>query len=199
LAKYSDTIERLMESLGKLPGIGPRSAERIAFHLLKASQEEAFALADALRDLKTRIRACKLCFNMAEGELCEICADERRDRTVVAVVEQPRDLMAVEAAGVYRGVYHVLLGHVSPVENIEPEDLTIDALRERVKAGGISEVILATNPDVSGDSTALHVSAALEGTGVKITRLARGLPSGGQIEFANKSILADAINERRQV
>ena len=197
MAKYSGTIDRLMEELGKLPGVGPRSAERIAFYLLKAAQDEAFALAEAIRDVKTKIRPCSACFNIAEGELCEICADPKRDKGVIAVVEQPRDLLALESTGAYHGVYHVLMGRVAPLEGVEAEDLTIAALAARVRAGGVGEVILATNPDVSGDATALHVSAALEGAGVKISRLARGLPTGGQIEYASKSILADAITQRR--
>ena len=207
MSGYAKTIERLIAELGKLPGIGPRSAERIAFHILKAEREDAFSLADAIRDVKTKIRACKVCFNLAEGELCGICADPRRDKSTICVVEQPKDLLALEATGAYRGVYHVLMGHVAPMEGIEPEDLTIAALVERVRAGrstslttgGVEEVLLATNPDIAGDGTALHVAAALEGTGVKITRLARGLPAGGQIEYANKSILTDAITQRRKM
>ncbi len=199
MAGYSPTIERLIAELGKLPGVGPRSAERIAFHLLKAAQEDAFSLADAIRDLKTKIHACSVCFNIAEDDVCGVCADARRDTSVICVVEQPKDLLAIESSGVYRGVYHVLMGRVAPLEGVEPEDLTIDALVARVKAGGVGEVLLATNPDVGGDGTALHVAAALADTGVNITRLARGLPAGGQIEYANKSILADAINQRRDM
>ncbi len=199
MAGYSGTIDRLINELGRLPGIGPRSAERIAFYILKSESEDALALADAIRDVKTRIRPCKVCFNLAEGELCGICADPRRDRSTICVVEQPKDLLALEATGAYRGLYHVLMGHVAPMEGIEPEDLTIDALAARVRQGGIAEVLLATNPDVAGDGTALHVAAALETTGVKITRLARGLPAGGQIEYANKSILTDAITQRRKM
>ncbi len=207
MSGYSETIERLITEFGKLPGIGPRSAERIAFYILKADDKDAFALADAIRDVKTRIRPCRVCFNLAEGELCGVCANPRRDRSTICVVEQPKDLLALEATGAYHGVYHVLMGHVAPTEGIEPEDLTIDALVERVRAGrstelttsGVEEILLATNPDVSGDVTALHVAAALEGTGVKVTRLARGLPAGGQIEYSNKSILTDAITQRREM
>ena len=199
MASYSHTIEQLIESLGKLPGIGPRSAERIAFNLLRASEEEVFALSDAVRDLKTKIRPCAECFNIAEEELCPVCADPQRDRTVVAVVEQPKDLMALESTGAFGGVYHVLMGHIAPLEGVGPEDLTIDALAERVKRGEIREIILATNPDVAGDGTALHVADALKGSDVRITRLARGLPTGGQIEYANRSILTDAINQRRDL
>ena len=199
MATYSETLERLMTELGRLPGLGPRSAERVAFHLLKAADAEAFALADAIRDLKTKIRPCRQCFNIAEAELCEICADPRRDRSVLCVVEQPKDLLALESTGAHRGLYHVLMGHVAPLEDTGPEDLTVEALVGRVKAGGINEVILGTNPDVAGDATALHVARALEGTGVRVTRLARGLPAGGQIEYANRSILTDAINQRKEL
>ena len=207
MAKYAETIERLIERLGRLPGIGARTAERMAFYILKSSQDEAFALAEAIRDVKTRLHPCRQCFNITEDELCGICADPRRDASVTAVVEQPKDLLALEATGVYRGLYHVLMGHVAPLEGIEPEDLTIDALVERVRAGrstklttgGVKEVLLATNPDVAGDGTALHICSLLEPLGVKITRLARGLPAGGQIEYAGKSILADALNDRRQI
>lgn len=198
MTRYSETIERLMVEFGKLPGIGARSAERLAFHVLKASQSEAMALADAIRDVKTKIRPCRRCFNLAEADLCAVCSDPRRDAGTIAVVEQPKDLLALESTGVYRGLYHVLMGHVAPLEGVEPEDLTIDALVARVKAGQIAEVILATNPTVAGDATALHITSLLEPLDVRLTRLARGLPAGGQIEYANKSILTDAITERRK-
>ena len=199
MAKYSETIERLIAELGKLPGIGARTAERLAFHLLKSSPAEAMSLADAIRDVKTKIRPCKVCFNIAEGELCTICGDPARDKSAIVVVEQPKDLLALESTGVHRGVYHVLMGHIAPLDDMEAEDLTIDALVARVQAGGVSEVILATNPTVAGDGTALHIQELLKPTGVKITRLARGLPAGGQIEYSNKSILADALTERRKL
>ncbi|MCJ7543063.1 MAG: recombination mediator RecR [Phycisphaerae bacterium] len=199
MTAYSETVQRLMAELGKLPGIGARTAERLAFHLLKCSEAEAMALADAIRDVKQRVHPCKVCFNLAEGELCTVCADPRRDTSLLCVVEQPKDLLALESTGAYRGVYHVLMGHIAPLEGIEAEDLTLEALARRVKGGGIKEVILATNPTVAGDGTALHIASLLAGTGVKFTRLARGLPAGGQIEYAGRSILADAINERRQM
>jgi recombination protein RecR len=188
-----------MTELGKLPGIGARSAERLAFHILKSSEDEAMALADAIADVKRKIRPCTVCFNLAEGDLCGICADPRRDKGVICVVEQPKELLALESTGVHHGVYHVLMGHIAPLEGVEADDLTIDALVERVKAGGVSEVILATNPTVAGDGTALHISSLLSPLGVRITRLARGLPAGGQIEYASKSILSDALTERRDV
>jgi len=199
MSGYSQTIQRLMAELGKLPGIGARTAERLAFHILKSGDEEAFALAQAIRDVKANVRPCKRCFNLAEGELCAICGDPRRERDTICVVEQPKDLLALESTGIYRGVYHVLMGHIAPLEGVEPEDLTLDALVRRVKAGGVKEVILATNPTVAGDGTALRIVSLLEGEGVKITRLARGLPTGGQIEYANKSILSDALSQRRDV
>jgi recombination protein RecR len=194
---YSQAIERLIREFGKLPGIGARTAERLAFHVLKSSPQDALGLAEAIRDVKDLVRPCKTCFNLAEGELCPICADPRRDKGTICVVEQPKDLLALESTGAYRGVYHVLMGHICPLEGLEPEDLTISALEQRIRSGGVSEVILATNPTVAGDATALHVSSLLAASGVKITRLARGLPSGGQIEYANKSILTDAITQRR--
>lgn len=199
MARYSETIERLIAEFGKLPGIGARSAERLAFHVLKSNDAEAFALAEAIRDIKTKVRPCKVCYNIAEEELCNICSDPGRDGSVIAVVEQPKDLLALEATGVFRGVYHVLMGHIAPLEDVEAEDLTIAGLVQRVRAGGVSEIILATNPTVAGDGTALHIQGLLADSGVKITRLARGLPTGGQIEYANKSILSDALTERRKV
>lgn len=199
MAGYAATIERLIEELGRLPGIGARTAERLAFHLLKSSPDSALALADAIRDVKTQIHPCRQCFNLTESELCNICSDSRRDGKVICVVEQPKDLLAFEATGTYDGLYHVLLGHMAPFGPTEPEDLTIDALVARVRAGGVEEVILATNPTIAGDSTSLHILSLLEPLGVKTTRLARGLPSGGQIEYASASILTDALNERREM
>jgi len=199
MAGYGETIERLMMELGKLPGIGARTAERLAFHILKTPDTEALALADAIRDVKTRIRPCSRCFNLAEDELCVICGDPRRNGGQICVVEQPKDLLSLEATGSYLGVYHVLMGHIAPLDGIEPEDLTIADLEARVKSGQIEEVILATNPTVAGDSTSLYIAECLKPLGVKITRLARGLPAGGQIEYANRSILSDAINERREL
>ncbi|MEN6504286.1 MAG: recombination mediator RecR [Planctomycetaceae bacterium] len=196
---YSETIAKLIELLGNLPGIGARSAERLAFHLLKADDAEALALADAIRDVKTKIRPCGRCFNLAEGELCSVCDDPSRDASTICVVEQPKDLLSIESTGAYRGVYHVLMGQIAPLEGMEPEDLTIAPLIERVKAGGVREVILATNPTVTGDATALHIIDQLTPTGVKLTRLARGLPAGGQIEYSSRSILSDALTERRDV
>jgi len=197
--RYPETIERLIAELNKLPGIGARTAERLAFYVLKSSEQEALALSDAIRDVKLRIRPCRVCFNLTEAELCAICSDPRRDQGVICVVEQPKDLLALESTGAFTGVYHVLMGAIAPLDGVAPEDLTIDALARRVNEGEVREVILATNPTVAGDGTGLHVASILEPMGVKVTRLARGLPAGGQIEYANKSILTDAINERKQI
>ncbi len=193
-------VDRLVSALGKLPGIGAKSAERLAHHLLKCPAEEALALADAIRDAKDRIRHCEVCFYLTESEqpLCSVCRDGRRDASTVCVVEQPRDLMALEKAGTYSGVYHVLLGRLAPLQGIGPDQLTIGPLIARVNLGTVREVILATNPNLEGDGTALLVAQALDGTGVPVTRLARGLASGGALEFANKEMLADALSGRQK-
>ncbi len=199
MAKYAETIERLMAQLGSLPGIGARTAERLAFHILKASDTEAMALSDAIRDVKQRIRPCKVCFNLSDDEICSICSDPRRDRTRICIVEQPKDLLALEATGAYQGLYHVLMGQLAPLDGVEPEDLTIGPLIERVRAGEVKEVIMATNPTIAGDATALYIDSLLAELDLTVTRLARGLPTGGQIEYANTSILSDALNERRKM
>jgi recombination protein RecR len=191
-------IGRLMHELGKLPGIGPKSAERLTHFLLAAEAGDVLGLAEALRDIKEKVRPCRQCFNLTEGELCRLCTDPGRDRGVLCIVEQPRDLNSLERAGTYRGLYHVLGGRLAPLENVGPEKLTIDALLARIHQGGVREVIMATNPTMEGDGTALYLSNLLAGTGVRITRLARGVPSGSVLEFANNQMLADAL-EGRQV
>lgn len=186
-----------MHELGKLPGIGPKSAERLTHFLLAAESEAVLSLAQALRDIKEKIRPCHQCFNLTEGELCGLCTDARRDPSLICVVEQPRDLNSLERAGNYRGLYHVLGGRLAPLDNVGPEKLTIDALLTRVHKGGVKEVIMATNPTLEGDGTALYLSNLLAGTGVRITRLARGVPSGSVLEFANNQMLADALEGRQ--
>jgi recombination protein RecR len=190
-------IAHLIQEFSKLPGIGPKTAERLTHHLLGAGRGEALALADALRGISERVRPCRQCFNLTEGELCSICSEARRDPALICVVEQPRDLAALERAGTYRGLYHVLQGRLAPLDNVGPEQLTLDALVQRVQNGGVREIILATNPTLEGDGTALYISNLLDGTGVLITRLARGLPSGSVLEFANSQMLADALEGRR--
>ena len=196
-AETNGAIARLMTELGKLPGIGPKSAERLTHHLLSAHRDSVLALSDALRAIKENIRRCRQCCNLTEGDLCSICADPRRDASLICVVEQPRDLLALERAGTYRGVYHVLHGRLAPLDNVGPEQLQVDRLLQRVRQGGVQEVIMATNPTLEGDGTALYLSNLLEPTGVKITRLARGLPSGSVLEFANSQMLIDALEGRR--
>jgi recombination protein RecR len=191
-------LGRLIEALRTLPGVGPRSAERIAFHLLKADRGEALALAQAITDVKEKIRPCRRCYNLAEGELCAICGDAGRDAGVIVVVEQPKDVISLEGTGLVQGVYHVLMGRIAPLEGVSPADLTIAALVERVRAGGVREVILATNPTLEGDATALHITRALSPLGVKVTRLARGLAPGAHIEHANRSMLEEALRGRHE-
>ncbi len=200
MSSYTRSIQNLMDELARLPGIGVRSAERIAFHILKEKSEEAMKLADAIREVKTRIRHCSICSNLTEADPCFICTDPAREQGVVCVVEQPKDLLALEATGLYRGVYHVLLGRISPQEGVAPKDLTIDALMKRVAGGTIREVIMGTNPTMEGDGTALYIQSLLEAyPQVQVTRLARGLPTGSSIEYANRNILADAISGRQRM
>jgi recombination protein RecR len=190
-------INRLAASFAKLPGIGPKSAERITHFLLADDRNVANEIASALRDVAEKVRPCRECFNLTEGAMCSICNDVRRDAATVCVVETPRDLMMLERVGTYRGVYHVLGGRLAPLDNLGPEKLTADDLLRRVQRGTIQEIILATNPTLEGDGTALYVSNLLASTGVKITRLARGLPSGSSLELANTQMLCDALDGRR--
>jgi recombination protein RecR len=204
---YPVSVESLIDRLSRLPGVGRRTAERLALHLLKLDAADAKALARAIDDVKDNVRHCRVCFNFADGERCHICDDARRDRSVVMVVEQPGDLIALEQTGMFAGLYHVLLGRVSPLEGVQIEDVTIADLLQRVddaeqhNPGGerVREVVLALNPTLEGDGTALHLIAELERRGVQVSRLARGLPAGGQITLANKAILADAIAGRSSV
>jgi recombination protein RecR len=190
-------IGQLMTELGKLPGIGPKSAERLTHYLLACDRDAVLGLADALRAIKDNIRLCRQCCNLTEGELCSICSDARRDASIICVVEQPRDLAALERSATYRGLYHVLHGKLAPLENIGPEQLKVDLLLRRVEQGGVREIIMATNPTLEGDGTALYLSSLLAPTNVRITRLARGLPSGSVLEFANSQMLTDALEGRQ--
>ncbi|MBR4834212.1 MAG: recombination protein RecR [Thermoguttaceae bacterium] len=198
MIELTDSVAKTMKEFEKLPGVGKKSAERIVYHLLKTTPDEAFALADAIRSMKENVRYCKHCFNLSEEEVCDICRDERRDRSILCVVEQPRDLIALEQTGCYRGLYHVLLGRVSPLDGVGSDQLTIDALVKRVKTGDFKELVMATNPTVEGDGTALAITNRLDGAAVKITRLARGVTTGSSLEFANKEMLSDAISGRQQ-
>jgi len=193
----AEPIARLVRELSKLPGIGEKTAERLAFHLLSRPATEVQLLADALRDLKEKVKSCGRCYNISERDPCAICSDPSRDATCVCVVEQSRDLWAIERSGAYRGVYHVLQGRLAPLDGVGPENLTIPSLIRRVREGGVREVIVATNPTLEGDATAYYIQKALAGT-VPITRLARGIPSGGTLELSDRAMVADALQGRRE-
>lgn len=196
-AAGTGAIARLMEEFGKLPGIGPKTAERLTHFLLAGERKQALDLAAALQAVSEQVRPCRECFNLTEGEVCSLCGDPRRDRSLICVVEQPKDVAALEKVGTYKGLYHVLGGRLAPLENIGPEHLSIDALISRVQRGGVQEIILATNPTLEGDGTALYISSLLAGYPLKLTKLARGLPSGSVLEFANSQMLSDALDGRR--
>lgn len=199
MAHLTESVTHLIDEFAKLPGIGRRSAERLTYHVLRISSAEALALADAIRNVKQNVRYCRTCFHLAEEEECEICRDAKRDRSLLCVVEQPRDLIQLESSGVFRGLYHVLLGRIAPLEGIGPEQLTIESLVDRVRTGTFREVIMATNPTVEGDGTALYVSNRLAEFPVEITQLARGITTGSVLEFTNKEILADALSGRQKL
>ena len=196
---YTETLDRLIERLGKLPGVGPKTAERLAFYILNAQPEEALALARAISDVKNKIKQCEICFNLSENKICQICSDTNRDSSIICIVEQPKDVISLEKTGACKWVYHVLGGHIAPLEGVEPSDLTIDGLVKRVRDGGIKEVIMATNPNLAGDGTALYISSLLRPANVRITRLARGLPTGSTIEYASGKMLTDAIIGRQEL
>ncbi len=198
MTAITESVTRLIEQFAKLPGIGKKTAERLTYHVLRVHESEALALADAIRSVKQNVHSCRVCFNLAEGEVCAICNDPRRDTTLLCVVEQPRDLIALEAAGNYRGLYHVLMGRIAPLEGVGPDQLTIEQLVERVRTGNFREVVMGTNPTLEGDGTALYISNRLAEFPVEITRLARGITSGSVLEFANREILADALAGRQK-
>jgi recombination protein RecR len=195
---FSPAVENLVAQLTRLPGVGTRTAHRLAFHLLRAPKDEAGALAGAIAEVKERVRFCRDCGNLTENEVCEICRDERRDRTVICVVEQPVDLFSLERTHEYRGLYHVLGGALSPIDGVEPSDLTIDELVQRVERNGVVEVVLATNPNMTGEATAAYVADKLRGR-VRVTRLASGLPVGGDLEYADEVTLGRALSGRREM
>ena len=194
----TQSVTKLIDQLAKLPGIGRKSAERITYHILRVSKTEALGLAEAIRDVKENVRYCKTCFNLSESDECEICSDLKRDRGLLCVVEQPRDVIALEQPGTYKGLYHVLLGRIAPLDGIGPDQLTIEALVNRVRNGEFREVIMATNPTLEGDGTALFITSQLADFTGEVTRLARGITTGSVLEFANKEILADALSGRQK-
>ena len=203
---YPEPVERLIESFGRMPGIGKRTATRLAFHVLKSSVEKAQALSGAVNDVKARVSCCSICWQLTEVDPCPICTAVDRDASTILVVEQPRDLMSLEATGMFNGIYHVLTGRLDPLGGVEPSDLTVAGLLDRIdtperNARGVqvSEVILGLNPNLEGDSTALYLADELSTRGVRVTRLARGLPSGTQLEYASAAVLADALEGRQGV
>ena len=191
-------VDRLIAELGKLPGIGRRTAQRLAFHILRSSDEDAFALAAAIREVKERIGLCETCFNLAEGPRCAICADPRRTTGLICVVEEPQDVIPIERTGEYRGLYHVLGGALSPIDGIDPSDLKIDELVARVDKSGVEEIVIATNPTTTGEATAHHIADRLRGR-VTLTRLASGLPVGADLEHADEVTLGRALTGRRSL
>jgi recombination protein RecR len=197
LTTYARPVERLITELSKLPTIGPRSAQRIAFHVVRGKQEDAFALAEALKEVKEKIRPCRRCFNLTEEEECSICRDPKRDPSVICAVEDPYDIGPIERTGEYRGLYHVLGGALSPLDGVEPDDLKISELIGRVKEEGTQEIVVATNPNTTGEATALYIAEEVKDFGVKVTALASGLPVGGDLEYADEVTLGRAFAGRR--
>ena len=192
-------LARLIDELGKLPGVGPKTAQRLAYHILRTSPPDAEALAAAIRSVKTDLRYCSTCFNIAETDPCAICSSDDRDAKVVCVVEEPLDVLAIERTGQFKGRFHVLHGAISPVNGVRPDDLKISQLVERVKKGGIEELILATNPNLEGEATSMYVAQLLAGSGTRLTRLARGLPMGGDLEYADEVTVSRALEGRRAI
>lgn len=196
---YEGIVQDLIEEFAKLPGVGPKGATRIAFHLLNSDNAEVAKLAEVLREVKEKVRFCKQCYNVAQNELCRICADTRRDQTLICVVEEPKDVLAIERTREFRGKYHVLGGAISPIDGIGPDDLRIKELMSRLSDDSISEVILATDPNLEGEATATYLARLLAPLGLKVTRLASGLPVGGDLEYADEITLGRAFEGRRQV
>jgi recombination protein RecR len=201
MSAFAPPVQRLITELSKLPGVGGRTAQRLAFHLLRSSDEDAMALAEAIREVKQRIGLCEVCFNLADGPRCRICQDERRDSSVICVVEEPSDVISIERTHEFSGRYHVLGGALSPIDGIDPEDLRIAELYQRVSEGEVREVVIATNPTTTGEATALHIAEGLRSgqTGVTVTRLASGLPVGADLEYADELTLGRALAGRRAV
>ena len=196
---YEGPIQDLIDELSRLPGVGPKSAQRLAFHLVKAAPDDARRLAEAIVRAKERMSFCRECGNVAEGELCRVCRDPGRDPTVICVVEEPKDAAAIEKAGVIKGRYHILGGAISPLDGVGPEDLRVNELLERVQRDGVVEVILATNPNLEGNATAMYIAALLKPAGITVTRLASGLPVGGDLEYADEITLSQALEGRREM
>jgi recombination protein RecR len=196
---YATPVARLIEELEKLPAVGPKTAQRLAFYILKASDEEAKDLAEAILEVKRKIKICPVCFNVTDQETCEICRDIERDQSVICVVEEPKDIVAVEKTKEFKGRYHVLQGAISPIDGIGPEDLKVSELLDRLKDQTVKEIILATNPNIEGEATAMYLSHLIKPLGIKVTRLASGLPVGGDLEYADEVTLGRALEGRREL
>ncbi|MBF4509383.1 MAG: recombination protein RecR [Aeromicrobium sp.] len=199
MALYAQPIVRLLEELERLPGIGPKSAQRLAYHILRGDADAAERLAEAIVEVKRKVRFCARCFNFAEGELCEICDDPRRDLSALCVVEEPRDVVAIERTGEFRGTYHVLQGAISPIDGIGPDQLRVRELVSRLGESDVTEVIVATDPDIEGETTALYIARLIKPLGIRVTRIASGLPVGGDLEFADEVTLGRALEARRDM
>ena len=196
---YTPALQKLIDELGKLPGVGPKSAQRIAFHLIKLPEQDALSLANAIQEAKQKVRFCERCFNMSDDAICEICSDTQRDSSLVCVVEEPRDIVALERTREYKGLYHVLQGAINPIDGIGPEQLKIRELLERLKGNTLQEVILCTNPNIEGEATAMYLAKLIEPLGIQVSRIASGLPVGGDLEYADELTLGRALEGRRKI
>ena len=196
---YTPALQKLIDELGKLPGVGPKSAQRIAFHLIKIPEQEALSLTDAIQHAEQKVRFCETCFNMSDEVICEICSDSQRDSSLVCVVEEPRDIVALERTREYKGLYHVLQGAINPIDGIGPEQLKIRELLERLKGNTVVEVILCTNPNIEGEATAMYLAKLIEPLGIQVSRIASGLPVGGDLEYADELTLGRALEGRRNI
>ena len=196
---YTPALQKLIDELGKLPGVGPKSAQRIAFHLIKLPEQDALSLANAIQQAKQKVRFCETCFNMSDEAICEICSDTQRDSSLVCVVEEPRDIVALERTREYKGLYHVLQGAINPIDGIGPEQLKIRELLERLKGNTLQEVILCTNPNIEGEATAMYLAKLIEPLGIQVSRIASGLPVGGDLEYADELTLGRALEGRRKI
>ena len=196
---YTPALQKLIDELGKLPGVGPKSAQRIAFHLIKLPEQDALSLANAIQEAKQKVRFCESCFNMSDEAICEICSDTQRDSSLVCVVEEPRDIVALERTREYKGLYHVLQGAINPIDGIGPEQLKIRELLERLKGNTLQEVILCTNPNIEGEATAMYLAKLIEPLGIQVSRIASGLPVGGDLEYADELTLGRALEGRRKI
>ncbi len=199
MAYFSVSLENLIEHLCGLPGIGPKSAQRIALYLLSIPRDDAVELAKAIVDVKDRVRFCSICYNISEGETCGVCSDERRDNSIICVVEEPKDIIAIERSGSFRGRYHVLGGAISPIDGIGPDELRFTELLSRLRDGSVTEIIAASNPNAEGEATALYLAQLVRPLNIKVTRIARGLPVGGDLEYADEITLSRALDGRTEL